>query len=280
MREPAMINYSQGSSGLSNIRDLGGIAVSDGRHVKEGLLVRSEALCNASNDDLSRINRTFNLKVVIDFRTQDEYAIQPDPVDKLPTVRFIHVPIVNPASLGAPDDGKLDPQIIIRKLCEDPTAFMGRMYRDMVLQKRGREGYRTFFKTLLETDSGTVLWHCTEGKDRTGVASALLLHLLGATDLVIESDYALLMAFDPYTNHEIMELLKEQFHVDMLSQEQVKEYYKFPVMCLLRIKESIDTWEKHSGSDGYFDFIEGYMGKEIKGNDMNSSIMSSGVLDM
>ena len=91
---------------------------------------------------------------------------------------------------------------------------------------------------------------------------------------------ALLMAFDPYTNNEIMELLKEQFQMDMLSQEQVKEYYKFPVMCLLRIKESIDTWEKRSGSDGYFDFIEGYMGKEIKGNDMNSSIMSSGVLDM
>ena len=91
---------------------------------------------------------------------------------------------------------------------------------------------------------------------------------------------ALLMAFDLYTNNEIMELLKEQFQMDILSQEQVKEYYKFPVMCLLRIKESIDTWEKRSGSDGYFDFIEGYMGKEIKGNDMNSSIMSSGVLDM
>ena len=91
---------------------------------------------------------------------------------------------------------------------------------------------------------------------------------------------ALLMAFDPYTNNEIMELLKEQFQMDMLSQEQVKEYYKFPVMCLLRIKESIDTWEKRSGSDGYFDFIEGYMGKEIKGNDMNFSIMGAGVLDM
>ena len=91
---------------------------------------------------------------------------------------------------------------------------------------------------------------------------------------------ALLMAFDPYTNNEIMELLKEQFQMDMLSQEQVKEYYKFPVMCLLRIKESIDTWEKRSGSDGYFDFIEGYMGKEIKGNDMNFSIMGAEVLDM
>ena len=55
------------------------------------------------------------------------------------------------------------------------------------------------------------------------------------------------MAFDPYTNNEIMELLKDQFQVDMLSQEQKKKYYKFPIMCLLRIKESIDTWEKHSG---------------------------------
>ena len=31
---------------------------------------------------------------------------------------------------------------------------------------------------------------------------------------------------------------------------------------------------------GYFDFIEGYMGREIKGNDMNFSIMSSGIFDM
>lgn len=40
----------------------------------------------------------------------------------------------------------------------------------------------------------------------------------------------LFMTFDPYTNNEIMELLKEQFQTDMLSQEQVNEYYKIPVM--------------------------------------------------
>lgn len=38
------------------------------------------------------------------------------------------------------------------------------------------------------------------------------------------------MTFDLYTNNEIMELLKEQFQTDMLSQEQVNEYYKIPVM--------------------------------------------------
>ena len=39
-------------------------------------------------------------------------------------------------------------------------------------------------------------------------------------------------------------------------------------MCLLRIKESVDTWEKQAGSNGYFEFIEQYMGAEIKGKEM------------
>ena len=63
------------------------------------------------------------------------------------------------------------------------------------------------------------------------------------------------MAFDPYTNVEVMELIKQQENTEELSQEMLKSYYKLPVMCLLRIKDSIDTWEKRSGADGYFDFM-------------------------
>ena len=91
---------------------------------------------------------------------------------------------------------------------------------------------------------------------------------------------ALLMAFDPYTNSEIKELLISRGRQHELDLKKMQQYYKIPVMCLLRIKESIDTWEKRSGSDGYFDFIEGYMGREITGNEMNFSIMSSGIFDM
>ena len=40
-------------------------------------------------------------------------------------------------------------------------------------------------------------------------------------------------------------------------------------MCLLRIKDSIDRWQKRSGADEYFDFIESYMGSQIKGSEMN-----------
>ena len=91
---------------------------------------------------------------------------------------------------------------------------------------------------------------------------------------------ALLMAFDPYTNTEVMEFLIQQNKTDELNQSKMKDYYKLPVMCLLRIKESIDTWEKQSGADGYFDFLENYMGSQIKGTEMNFSIMSPGLYEM
>lgn len=85
---------------------------------------------------------------------------------------------------------------------------------------------------------------------------------------------ALLMAFDPFTNKDVMKHLEVQNENAELSQEQLHQYYKIPVMCLLRIKDSIDTWEKRAGANGYFDFIEGYMGKEIRGSEMEYTIMS------
>ena len=86
---------------------------------------------------------------------------------------------------------------------------------------------------------------------------------------------ALLMAFDPFVNENVMKVLKKKTRTRELTQEMLKSYYKIPVMCLLRIKDSIDTWEKRSGADGYFDFIEGYMGSQIKGNEMNYTVMGT-----
>lgn len=91
---------------------------------------------------------------------------------------------------------------------------------------------------------------------------------------------ALLMAFDPCANDEILELLKQQLQTEELTQEMLKNYYKLPVMCLLRIKDSVDAWEKQSGANGYFNFIESYMGSQIKGTEMNFSILSTGLIDM
>ena len=84
---------------------------------------------------------------------------------------------------------------------------------------------------------------------------------------------ALLMAFDPLTNDDIIKVLKNELSVDNLTSDILKNYYKYPVMCLLRIKDSIDFWEKHGGANGYFQFIEKNLGSNITDNKINFTVM-------
>ena len=55
------------------------------------------------------------------------------------------------------------------------------------------------------------------------------------------------MTFDPYTNAEIEAVFKEHLQEGEFTQEMLKDHYKLSVTCLLRIKDSIDLWEKRSG---------------------------------
>lgn len=86
-------------------------------------------------------------------------------------------------------------------------------------------------------------------------------------------EHALLMAFDPFTNDEIKEVLTSENKLDFDNLQELHDYYKEPVQCLIRIKESIDTWEKHNGSDRYFNFIEEIMGPEITGDELKNSVL-------
>lgn len=81
---------------------------------------------------------------------------------------------------------------------------------------------------------------------------------------------ALLMAFDPFTNEELREVITEP-----LNELNLHDYYTIPVRCLLRIKESIDRWEKSAGDNGYFDFIEKQMGDMVQGEEMHFSVITS-----
>jgi len=88
-------------------------------------------------------------------------------------------------------------------------------------------------------------------------------------------EIALLMAFDPFTNEDIKEVITSETTIDLSDHNQLHDYYVEPVSCLLRIKESIDTWIKQNGADGYFNFIEQYMGDKIHGDEMNFSVLAS-----
>ena len=53
------------------------------------------------------------------------------------------------------------------------------------------KAYKQFFDILLDQEEGAILWHCSEGKDRTGLASLLILHALGVPPETIMEDYLL-----------------------------------------------------------------------------------------
>lgn len=86
-------------------------------------------------------------------------------------------------------------------------------------------------------------------------------------------EHALLMAFDPFTNEDIHTALVEQLDMDITDLTVLHEYYREAIICMLRIKESVDTWEKRMGANGYFDFVENTIGSQITGEDMNFTVV-------
>ncbi len=86
-------------------------------------------------------------------------------------------------------------------------------------------------------------------------------------------EYALLMAFDPFTNEELRAVLTNQLHMDLTDRSLLYDYYAEPITCLVRLKESVDTWEKRLGSNGYFEFAESYIGAQITGDELIYAVM-------
>ncbi|RKI41519.1 hypothetical protein D7V86_25850 [bacterium D16-51] len=86
---------------------------------------------------------------------------------------------------------------------------------------------------------------------------------------------ALMQAFDPFTNREICDVLEHMEKIDFHDKKELENYYKEPVLCILRIQESVKTMLKRNGADGYFDFLERTIGTLITNNEeMNYSIYS------
>lgn len=79
---------------------------------------------------------------------------------------------------------------------------------------------------------------------------------------------AILMAFDPFTNPEIKKLIEAGQMLDLNNPKELHDYFKEPVICLLRLKESIEFLDKQNGINGYFKFIEDYIGYRITGEEL------------
>ena len=178
--------------GLPNTRDLGGIPASDGRVVASARLIRSGALDRATERDLRTLLDEYRVRTVIDLRTEEERREHPDPEDAMEGVRFVNDPVLDTAALGVTREGGLLGALkALRALKKNPAGVMEGVYERLILDEKSQRGYARFFDDVLAAgaNEGSVLWHCTVGKDRAGLAAALLLHALGVPRDVVMADY-------------------------------------------------------------------------------------------
>ncbi|MCW3479225.1 tyrosine-protein phosphatase [Neisseriaceae bacterium JH1-16] len=164
--------------GQTHFRELGGLPTASGRRVKHGVLFRSGELSQLSERD-GRVLEALGIRTVFDLRAESEQQQAPD---RLPSTLRLHaIPILQ---------GSFDPATILQQLKSGDTAtldgLMPAIYRALISEFTPQ--LRQFFLELTQAPDG-VLFHCTAGKDRTGLAAALLLVALQVPADVIEQDY-------------------------------------------------------------------------------------------
>jgi protein-tyrosine phosphatase len=176
---------SLGLEGAPNFRDIGGYVTEDGRHVRWGRVYRSNALGKLTPGDAKRVE-DLHLAAVVDLRTAEERTQSPDLWDRRPKDVY-----ESPKETLAPVM-----RVILRSAgtAEGARAGIREFYTTMPDEYRVE--YAAFFHRVAAGDV-PILVHCTAGKDRTGVAIAVLLRSVGVSRETAVADYQLTDQFVP-----------------------------------------------------------------------------------
>lgn len=161
-------------AGAHNFRDLGGYTASDGYVTSWGRLFRSDGVHLLTAADMDSL-RSIGISTVLDLRTAGEVEMTGrGPLGEEPA-RYHHLPVVPQGggeSAGAPAPAGDD-------LAERYLWYL----------ESGRAALVEAMRLLARPANLPLVFHCTAGKDRTGVLAALILDVLGVSRDLIVSDY-------------------------------------------------------------------------------------------
>lgn len=183
-----------------NLRCVGGYIGEKGRTVLPKLLFRSARLDELTEEELTTLTQDMKLKTVVDFRSTAEIIDKPEETVLTNKVTYYSLPMSTDAILeNQPNGAKLLDYIngkISADQIGDAALAAGNFYPDIVTTFADK--FKQFFSLLADPDSLPLLYHCTAGKDRTGIATALTLQLLGVSDEMIMADYIASWDFSQY----------------------------------------------------------------------------------
>lgn len=213
-------------AGGFNFRDLGGIRTKEGRYVKWGKFIRTDELKQLTQADLTYLS---NIPIisVIDFRSEMEIEQAPDILP--PSVEHVYELSINPGNI-------LELQSLSSGNITDMDSIMIKINEHLVTDPQFIAQYRKFFEILQDENKTPVIFHCTAGKDRTGLGAALILFALGVDEDTIYQNY---MESNIYLKEKYAEIIKKNPMLESLF--TVKE--KYLRAGIYKIKEKYDSPE-------------------------------------
>ena len=173
--------------GVQNARELGGIAVGNGRAVAPGLFFRSAAPAGLTDADRRLLFEQLGIACLIDLRCWWEREAKP--VVGITEAEVRHIPFYDLEKVGIeytePGAGT---KVVGRDVACDPPRFYRSLVNPLTVGQM-RPAVECIFAHAAA--GRAVLWHCSGGKDRAGVLTALVLSVLGASREDILDDYLL-----------------------------------------------------------------------------------------
>ena len=178
---------------IDNARDLGGMIGAGGRSIRPHRLLRTAHLHDATDADVARLKSEYNLCRIFDFRSIGESEAVPDreiegaQYHSLPT---IDVRAEQTTGKPIPEEAflELDRHIVNYSFYPEVQMMAANMYPSLIRSEFSQLQYAAFLRLIIEApENGGILWHCAQGKDRTGWGAAYLMFALGVErDAIIE----------------------------------------------------------------------------------------------
>ena len=171
------------------LRDLSRCMNFNGVKIKKGVFFRSGYLGKLTESETTDFIKEFNIGYVIDLRTTEEVNNAPDVGSDL--IKYYHFPVLQ--DFDNPLITKKNRTIILLDISKNKggaVKYLSRVYTKMVTDEYSLKQFRQIFDLILnKNDDKAIIFHCTQGKDRTGVLAALILLALGVDRSSVCYDY-------------------------------------------------------------------------------------------